>query len=254
MGFFDDTAFASDALGEVLIRAGAWAPAQPDPGAKKETARSSLPFSRAAPNKVCAWSVCRAWRDCLRGPPPDRLARLLLKVHGPDQALERAVCCTSAAVDRCDLIRAVLRLPGVRADCQDGTALVQASARGCQAVVRLLLGWEEHAPRADCLDGRALLEAAEGGHEAVVRLLLGWEEHPPQADCQQGQVLVVAAGGGHEAVVRLLLGWEEHAPQADCQRGQALVVAARGAMRRLCVCYLNGRSMRRGQTARMARH
>ena len=47
VGFFDDTAFASDALGEVLIRAGAWAPAQPDPGAKKETARSSLPFSRS---------------------------------------------------------------------------------------------------------------------------------------------------------------------------------------------------------------
>ena len=176
----------------------------------------------AALPRICAWSVCRAWRDCLTGPPPYHLARLLLEVHGPDQALMRAMRCTSTAVDRCDLIRAVLKLPGVRADCQDGEALVQASARGCEAVVQLLLGWGEHVPQADCQDGKALFEAAAEGHEAVLRLLLGWREHAPRADCQDGRALLRAAARGHEAVVRQLLGWREHAPQANCQDGLAL--------------------------------
>ena len=223
MSAFFDAAFPPEVLGEILIRAGAWSPAgnpaveeeqdgaaldnahhiadeggpaapaaqQDDPAAEQGAAAVA---AAAARPRICAWSVCRAWRDCLRGRPPDHLARLLLEVHGSDQALMR---CTSMTVDRCDLIRAVLKLPGIRADCLYGAVLVQASARGCEKVVRLLLGWEEHAPRADCRDGETLVTAAEGGHEAVMRLLLGWEEHAPRADCRDGEALVRAARGGH---------------------------------------------------------
>ena len=210
--------FPPDVLGEILIRAGAWSPAEQGPAAAAAAARP----------RMCAWSICPSWRNCLRGPPPDHLAKLLLEVHGPDQALMHALHCTSTAVDRCDLIRAVLRLPGVRADCEDGAALVQASARGCEAVVCLLLGWGEHAPRANCQDGEALVRAARGGHEAVLQLLLEWGEHAPRADCQDSAALVRAAGGGHEAVVCLLLGWGEHAPRADCQGGLPFTYASAG--------------------------
>ena len=206
--------FPPEVLGEILIRAGAWSPARdyaveegqdggaPDNAhhiADGDAAAAAAPpaaIAHAAGPRICGWSICRHWRDCLRG-PPDHLARLLLEVHGPDEALMRAMRCTNIAVDRCDLVRAVLRLPGVRADCQDGAALFQASARGCEEVVRLLLGWKEHAPRADCRDGLALVRAAAGGHEAVVRLLLGWGEHAPRADCHKGQALFSAAQGCH---------------------------------------------------------
>ena len=246
---FADTAFPSDVLGEILIRAGAWSYAveeEEQDGAALDNAHhiayeggAAAPPAEQGPaaaaaagvarRRMCAWIVCSAWRDCLRGPPPDHLARLLLEVHGLHGALIRAEKCTSITVDRCALIRAVLKLPGIMANCQDGeTLLLWASARGCESVMRLLLGWREHAPLADCQDGMALVSAAEGGHEAVVRLLLGWREHAPRADCRDGIAFVLAAAGGHEAVVRLLLGWGEHAPRADCLDGLALVSAAEG--------------------------
>ena len=247
MDVFADAAFPPEVLGEILIRAGAWSPAgnhaveemqdgaAPDNAhhiADGDAAVAAAPpaaIAHAARPQICGWSVCRDWRNCLRrGPPPDHLARLLLEVHGPDEALMRALRCTNSAVDRCDLIREVLRLPGVRADCQDGAALFWASARGCEVVVRLLLGWEEHAPRADCQGGWALVSAAGRGHEVVVRLLLGWEEHAPRADCRDSEALISAAYGGYEAIVRLLLGWGKHAPRADCCDGMALDMAAAG--------------------------
>ena len=219
VSIFDEETLTSDLMGEVLIRAGAWASAQPSSTAGEA--------SNAEPQRICAWSVCRAWRDCLRRQPPlDHLARLLLEVHGPDQALLRAVRCTSVAVDRCDLIRAVLALPNVRADCMDGEALIEAAQLGHVDAVRLLLGWNEHAPRANCREGRALVQAAAGGHEAIVRLLLEWREHAPRADCRGGIALVAAALQGHEGAVRLLLDWREHAPRADSWHGEALVQAA----------------------------
>ena len=190
MDVFADAAFPPEVLGEILIRAGAWSPAGnhaveemqdgavPDNAhhiADGDAAVAAAPpaaIAHAARPQICGWSVCRDWRNCLRrGPPPDHLARLLLEVHGPDEALMRALRCTNSAVDRCDLIREVLRLPGVRADCQDGAALFWASARGCEVVVRLMLGWEEHAPRADCQGGCPLTMAIAGGHEQVVRCL-----------------------------------------------------------------------------------
>ena len=231
---FADAAFPSDVLCEILIYSGAWSPAANHSVEVKAGATPNHDILggggavAAARPRICAWSVCQAWRDCLRGPPPDRLARLLHAVHGPDQALMRAVRCTSTAVDRCDLIRAVLGLPNVRADSENGGALIAAAHNGNVDVVRLLLEWKENAPRADSRDGNALVLAAEGGHEAVVRLLLGWREHAPRADCRDGRAMVSAAGGGHEAVVRLLLEWREHAVRADCQEGWALVTAAYG--------------------------
>ena len=233
MSAFAEAAFPSEVLGEILIRAGAWSPARKhavEEGAALDNPNLILGGGRgaaaAAGPRIGAWSVCRAWRDCLRGPPPDHLARLLLVGHGPDQALMRAVSCNSTAVDRCDLIRAVLGLPGVRADCQGGAALVTAAAAGHTNVVRLLLDWREHAPRADCGNGDASFRAAGGGHEATVRLLLEQREHAPRADCQRGRAMVAAASEGRVAVVQLLLGWREYAPRADCQDGEALVYAA----------------------------
>ena len=122
----------------------------------------------AALPRICAWSVCRAWRDCLTGPPPYHLARLLLEVHGPDQALMRAMRCASATVDRSDLIMEVLGLPQVRADCLDGSALIAAAEAGDVDVARLLLERGEHAAKADCQNGLALIYAARHGHEDLV--------------------------------------------------------------------------------------
>ena len=76
----------------------------------------------------------------------------------------------------------------------------------------LLLGWAEHAPWADCREGQALVEASAVGHLAVVRLLLGWGEHAPRADCQGGHPLLMAMAGrrwsggvgGHVQVMRCL--------------------------------------------------
>ncbi len=134
---------------------------------------------------------------------PCYMADLLRAVHGPEEALVRAAGCTSTRLDRLALIKAALKT--ARADCQDGWALIVAAEGGHEAVVRLLLGWREHAPRADCRSGQALIEAAAYGHEAVVRLLLGWREHAPRADCRDGHALILAAEWGHEAVVHLLL-------------------------------------------------
>ena len=202
-----------DLLGEILVRAGAWNPGD-----------VAVPGQR--PPRICAWSVCKAWRDCLRGPPgqpPTHLARLLSAVHGPEQALFKAVRCFSKAVEPCALVKLLLK--EARADCQQGHALVIAAFYGNPAVARLLLEWPEHAPRADCQDGRALVLAATEGHEAMVQLLLGWTEHAPRADSQQGEALVGAAQNGHSATARLLLECKEHAPRADCQQGQALVAS-----------------------------
>ena len=234
MSTFAEVAFPPEILCEILIWSGAWSPVGEDevdgaapsnPGNNPHhvvQGRTAAAAATARP-RICAWSVCRAWRDCLRGPPPDRLARLLLEEHGPDQALVRAVRCTSIAVDRCDLIRAVLGLPNVRADCMDGGALISAAEHGRMDAVRLLLTWREHAPKANCQDGRALGLAARFGLESVVQLLLESREHAPRADCHSGEALIMAAERGHEAVVRLLLGWREHAPRADCRNGAALI-------------------------------
>ena len=76
---------------------------------------------------VCAWNVCRAWRDHLRAELP--LAKLLVEVHG-ERAVARAAGCTSMAVDRSDVLVAVLQQPGMRANYQDGWALVVAAHHG----------------------------------------------------------------------------------------------------------------------------
>ncbi len=112
-------ALMDDLLAEVLVWAGAWR----TPGAIWQ--------------HTSAWSVCRAWRDCVREANGQRLARLLVEVHGPEAALIRAVRCTSQVVDGCVLVRQLLE--GVP-------------------------GREQDAPLADYQCGRALLVAARGGH------------------------------------------------------------------------------------------
>ncbi len=193
-------------LGLVLAQAGSWSVATAD--------RYHL--------HVSVLRVCRRWRDCMLD-CPEHMAAVLRIIHGPEEALMRAVHCGSQRIDRLALVRAALKT--ARADCQDGYALIRAAANGHEDTVRLLLEWREHAPRADCRDGQALISAAMNGHEVVVRLLLEWREHAPRADCQGGDALISAAMGGHEVVVRLLLECREQAPRADCQDGQALISA-----------------------------
>ena len=234
--FMGDSAaaeFPPDVLGDILIQAGAW-PHSEEVGAMQLLSRADKPrriialggisaaaearaaVAAAAIPRICGWSICRAWRDCLRrGPPPDHLARLLLEVHGPDQALIHAVRSTSLAVDRCDLVRAVLGLPGVRADCMEGEALISAAGHGHTDAVRLLLEREEHVPRADCQEGEALVAAASEGHVAVVRLLLDWSMRPRQ-------------------IARRVKHWSQL---------QARVT------RQSCGCFSDGGSMRPGPTA-----
>ena len=59
----------------------------------------------------------------------------------------------------------------LRADCQDGEALVVAAEYGHEGVVRLLLGWDRHAPRPDCQGGIAMQRAEENGHLGVAAAL-----------------------------------------------------------------------------------
>ena len=147
---------------------------------------------------VCAWNVCRAWRDHLRAELP--LAKLLVEVHG-ERAVARAAGCTSMAVDRSDVLVAVLQQPGMRANYQDGWALVVAAHHGHMDAMLLLLERGSDAPRADCWDGDALVVAAYRGHEDIVRLLLDWREHAPYPDTQSGRAFMHAELAGHKSII-----------------------------------------------------
>ena len=94
--------------------------------------------------------------------------------------------------------------------------------------------WRAAGPvlRADCQDGRALLVAVRGGHKGVVDLLLARESDAPRAGCWNGQALVEAVCGGHPALALKLLridnrsgSWPEPELGADLWRSWAVRAA-----------------------------
>ncbi len=103
---------------------------------------------------------------------------------------------------------------------------------GDEAVVQLLLGQKENAPRADLSEGAALILAAENGHGDVSagcywNSLCTCARCAPRADVRDGRALQSAASKGHLGVVRMLLKWWEHAPKAHCREGTVLFDAVR---------------------------
>ena len=169
-------------------------------------------------------NICTLWPDLVMK-DPKQIIRILIQVHGRKRAMLRAMSCTSASIDRHELVRQLI----VHIECIAGTggkkrlafltaALKEAARCGHESIVRMLLMWHENAPRADCNQGEALMEAASGGHDDVVRLLLAWPGSAPPADIRKGYALARAIRCGHERVVRTLMAWPTNAPRVthDC--------------------------------------
>jgi hypothetical protein len=169
----------------VLVRAGAWpkeegvvlgvSSSSPVPPSSFNWAQERT----AAPRDLAissAMSVCRQWRDAVKGSVVHGIAALLLEVHDSVEGALVGAC----SIGNEAVVRHLLELP----------RQPRLPPRAGRPLVRHL--WPE-LPRADCLSGRALSAAAERGHEAIVRLLLGWREHAPYAD---GQSLVAGARVG----------------------------------------------------------
>ena len=101
-------------------------------------------------------------------------------------------------------------------DCTGSTALIWASIRGHDGVVKMLLEREDINPgQVDIKHCRTPLSwAAERGHVRVVEMLLERKEvSPDQEDAKYGRApLSRAAEGGHEGVVKMLLGREDVNP------------------------------------------
>ncbi len=61
------------------------------------------------------------------------------------------------------------------------------AARGRLEAVELLLTRPNDEMRADCQNGVALMRAAWNGRSDIVRLLLTWKEPAPRADCRNDE-------------------------------------------------------------------
>ena len=87
-----------------------------------------------------------------------------------------------------------------------GSALYEASYRGHEMVVRLLLEKEaDNNAKGEGMYGSALLAASSRGYEMVVRLLLEKGTNINAMGGRYGSALQTASYHGHEEVVRLLL-------------------------------------------------
>jgi len=119
------------------------------------------------------------------------------------------------------------------ADCTGSTALIWATIRGHDGVVRILLGREGVNPdQPDTFYGRTpLLWAVKKGREGVVKMLLERREvNPDQTDPKSGQTpLSWAAEKGHEGLVKMLLEREDINPdQTDGMSGCTPLMWAAG--------------------------
>ena len=83
-----------------------------------------------------------------------------------------------------------------------GTALQAASARGHEAVVRMLLEKDANVNAQGGEYGNVLYVASAGCHEAVVRLLLEKDANLHAQGGLYGSALQAASAGGHEAVAQ----------------------------------------------------
>ncbi|KAG1660018.1 hypothetical protein FOA52_005598 [Chlamydomonas sp. UWO 241] len=142
---------------DVLVQAGAW----PEEGACQLGQGSA----RGQDDVYSALSVCRTWRDALKG-SSSHMVGLLVAVH----------------------------------DGSRETALLRACATGHEGAARHLLELAD-GPRANCMDGKALEQAAQAGHISIVRLLLDYPRDAPRADSNNCEALLLTR---HEPIKRLL--------------------------------------------------
>ena len=110
-------------------------------------------------------------------------------------------------------------------DCMGSTALIWATRRGQEEIVKVLLEREDIDPNtADTKHGRTpLLLAAQNGHEGVVKMLLERQDtNPNTANTKYGRTpLSWAAENGHEGVVKVLLGRQDTNPNTvDTRRSR----------------------------------
>jgi ankyrin repeat protein len=174
--------------------------------------------------RYSATSVCRAWRDDMKG-DAFAMGDMLIEAYGGSTEMAFAASCTLGSDQEHQNV--VLYLSSkARAGWSNDNALLKAAEAGHESIVRLLLELPEDAPRADCCDGKALVAAAEKGHERIVRLLLEWPEHAPRADCLNGMALRQSVRGGHESIMRLLWEWPVHAPVHAPQANDSDVAVA----------------------------
>ena len=110
-----------------------------------------------------------------------------------------------------------------------GNPLQAASARGHEAVVRLLLEKDVDVNAEGGYYGTALQAASAGGHEAVVRLLFGRNADVHVQGGEYGNALYAASARGCKAIVQLILERNADVDAIGGEYGNALYVAsARG--------------------------
>jgi hypothetical protein len=163
--------------------------------------------------------VCKRWRSDFASMKQVPAMKLEWMMRWNPEACFVAMCVRGD----CAVVRRMLEEKRVDADCLDGLGLIRAAGRGHDAVVSLLLGWSERAPRADCRNGDAFVRAAARGHGSVIRLLL-CSQHAPRADLLWAMIFAITHG--HTAVVRMLLEWPSNPPRADYYDGTFLKTAA----------------------------
>jgi len=109
------------------------------------------------------------------------------------------------------------------ADCMGSTALIWATRRGNDEVVKVLLEREDIDPnRADTQDGRTPLTlAAENGDERLVKMLLERKDVRAATPDNKNQTpLSLARSKGHDGIVRILLERDNLNPDTRDHRSQ----------------------------------
>jgi hypothetical protein len=91
--------------------------------------------------------------------------------------------------------------PRVNPAAHDNNAILVASEKGCDSVVKLLLADPRVNPTAN--DDEAIRMASQEGHDLVVKLLLADPRVNPAA--QDNHAVKIASQRGHDSVLKLLL-------------------------------------------------
>jgi ankyrin repeat protein len=127
---------------------------------------------------------------------------------------------------------------GVRADAEDGMALMMAACGGDVVTVKLLLAHGANASAERLKDYTPLMSASMGGNPEVIQLLIDAGADPNQATGGCHTPLELAAACGHESAVEVLL---SRAPALRAMSAKGWLTTRRwfprpGADRRRPVC------------------
>ncbi|PPQ87732.1 hypothetical protein CVT26_010270 [Gymnopilus dilepis] len=107
-------------------------------------------------------------------------------------------------------------------------ALIAASSRGHEAIVKLLLDKEADVNAQGGIYGNALQAASYRGHEGIVKLLLDKGAEVNMQGGKYGSALQAASSEGHEAIVKLLLDMGADVNAKGEEYGSALQAAFSG--------------------------